>query len=411
VHFTTFTPKRLTDFAVVLLFFSVFTSASGIGLATFLLAVFGAVTFWPERAHWRRLPLLWPVLVFCFAVLLSVALAEGTGYSKSLGKLRYFFVYFLLVFYFRGTPQSQEKLAKAAVYFCWLLALITTLQFLGVFCPLFSLGLTPVELAALPGTGGKFFHARGFLYHHNPFAYTTLLLFYLCLGQAVHTTSIRANTFFASGAVAALYSIALSGSRGAWVSLGISLVAIFVLFARKQWKLWLSFLGIALLLAIVFSGPLGRRFSSIRLSENSERLRLWTISWQMFQKSPLVGQGYHRGFENQRYHYMTDSERLNANFPTDPHSLYFDLLATTGLFGLSAFLWWLISAYRNIFRALGKAANDSSQHALLMTGLGSLLCFTIGTAFDSHFFHTQTLVATLFFLALGQAAALRPKIG
>jgi O-antigen ligase len=99
---------------------------------------------------------------------------------------------------------------------------------------------------------------------------------------------------------------------------------------------------------------------------------------------------------------MTPEEKANPNFPTDPHSVYFDLLGTSGLVGLGAFLFYLLSAFFAYLR-LWYSPLTPEQRSIVLTGLGAWVCFIVGSAFDSHFFHTQTLMGTVFFLALGQS--------
>jgi O-antigen ligase len=397
--------KNLSTFVTVsvwILFLSVFSSASGIGLGTAILGIFGTVFFWPELKRINRLPLFFPILFFCLAVVLSILFAEGHGFGKPLGKLRYFYFFFLLVLYFRQRPDLRTRLAEAAVPFSALLLVICLMQFTGVFCPMRALGLIKVELAKLPGTDGRFFHARGLLYHHNPFAYTTLLLLFLMLGQYLTAGSSRLRAYYGSGVAMALVCIALSGSRGSWLALAISSFFVFVFFVQKSAKLYAAFLAFSVGVALVLWGPLGQRIQSIRLEKNSDRIRLWEISWEMFREAPLLGQGYHLGFELQRNRFMTDKDRQDPHFPTDPHSAYFDLLATTGLLGFGTFLWFLFSGCRNYVVGLRKISTGPKR-AFLIAGLGAWICFIIGAGFDSHFFHTQTLMATLFFLAIGQS--------
>ncbi len=394
---------NVLTFSVWLLFFSLFTSASGIGAATALLAVFGVFAFRTELKTIPELPLFWPIVLFIAAATLSVALAPGVGFAKSLGKLRYFLFYFLLLLYFARYPKIRERLAWAAIPFSFILLLVAALQFTGIFCPLYDLGITPVPLAILANAQGDFFHARGFLYHHNPFAYTSVLLYFLLLGQGLECPKAPDKKWYLIGAAAMLLAVAMSGSRGSWVSLSLATVFVLVSAARQHWRTFVGLGVAAIMVAAFLAGPLSRRASSIRLSENTERIRLWSLSWDMFLDSPITGQGYHHGFENERIRFMTEKDRANPHFPTDPHSLYFDLLATTGLLGFGTFLFLLLRALALYLQTLTSRGLKAQNRGFLITGLGGWICFAVGTGFDSHFFHTQTLMATLFFLALGQS--------
>src|SRR5690606_39656117 len=66
-----------------------------------------------------------------------------------------------LILFFARFEKVRGHLARAAVPFLWLLAVVTVLQFTGTFCPMLALGWIGGELAEIPGTAGRFFHARG----------------------------------------------------------------------------------------------------------------------------------------------------------------------------------------------------------------------------------------------------------
>lgn len=401
---------KIASVSIWFLFFSLFCSASGIALGSAVLVLSGCFIFRRELVAFWRLPLFWPTFFLVFALALSIALAPGTGFEKPLGKLRYLFFYFFIGLYFARYPITLKKMADASVVLGLLLFVVCVSQFAFGFCPLKETGLLSVYLSPVAGTSERFFHARGLLYHHNPFAYGALFLFCLIFGRLIFTDEKKARTWYFLGVFALLACIAMSGSRGSWISL---LCALSVLAVWVGGRFWKSFLPLAFaggVVLLILSAPLAKRFASIRMGDNTERVRLWEISWKLFQESPWVGNGYHLGFEHGRERYMSEEEKQNPFFPTDPHSLYFDLLATTGLIGLGAFLVYLGSAltcYRQTWR---KPSLTMEQRATVVTGVGALVCFAVGTAFDSHFFHTQTLMATVFILGVGQSVAFRSAL-
>ena len=399
--------EGLTRFSVWLLFFSVFSSASGIGAATVFLTLGFIVACRDDLRKIPSMPLFWPIVLLVAALALSTVFAQGQGFGKPLGKLRYFLFYFLLVGFFARHPRTRVLLARAGVGLAWVLGVVAALQFTGVFCPLVYFGFTPVPLA--PFENGAFFHARGLLYHHNPFAYTSLLLFFLLFGRAVATAGREQLACF-SGILCLVPALALSGSRGSWVALAVALTVVAARLGRGGVRLLFGILSAVAAVAVVLSRALAERFASIHPQANPERLRLWEIAWHLFRDAPLLGTGYHYGFELQRGRYMTDAEKANPFFPTDPHSLYFDLLATTGIIGTLAFLGFAGAALKGYWNAL-KNEVGADERGALVTGLGCWVAFLVGTAFDSHFFHTQTLAATLFFLAYGQSVIFQIRAG
>ncbi len=400
--------EKCAGFSIWLLFLSLFCSASGISIGTALLVLSVSVLFYPDFLHLRRMPLFWPILFLVAALGLSILLAEGEGFRKSFGKLRYLLFYFFIGVYFAHNAFAAQRTARVAAYLSFAIFALCLLQFTGAFDAMRAAGLMPLELAPITGTGGRFFHARGFTYHHNPFSFTSLMLFCLIFGQILTTPSRKDRTLFWAAAMCLIASIGMSGSRGSWVSLTVALVFYAALLGKRFWKAFAPIAAAAILSAGILAVPLAERFGSIRPSQNGERFRLWEISWNLFREKPVFGHGYHYGFELNRERHMTAEEKLNPHFPTDPHSLYFDLLATTGLVGFAAFLFFLFSALQS-YLSLWKKHREPPDQAILLAGMGCLICFAVGTAFDSHFFHSQTLMAVVFFLGLGQSPAFRER--
>jgi O-antigen ligase len=322
-----------------------------------------------------------------------------------------------LVLAFVRFPSLLASLVRWAGFLAILLGILAVLQFLGIFCPLKAFGLVKGELAAWPGSGGRFFHARGLLYHHNPFSYGCIQLFFLSLGALLFgmgpENRSRDRCVAGMGGAASLTCILLSGSRGAWFAVGIGFLLVAATVLRRQWKVLVLIAAIAVCGFLAIGEPLSQRLGSVaRPYENNHRLPLWRISLQMFAEKPWFGHGYHHSFELERERFMTEAEKQDPMFPTEPHSMYFDFLGSTGLFGLAAVLFFLFEGFQGYFAAMRRESNAASQ-GILVAGLGSLGAFAVGSAFDSHFFHTQTLMMTLFVLAMGQSVVFRsaePKI-
>ncbi len=401
--------EKAAGFSIWLIFLSLFCSASGISIGTALLVVSVVALFRRDFLNLRRLPLFWPLVLLVAALGVSILLAEGEGFRKSFGKLRYLLFYFFIGIYFARHAFTPERMARFAVYFSFATLIVCVLQFTGIADLMHWAGLMPLELAPIIGTGGRFFHARGFTYHHNPFAFTSLMLFCLLFGQILTTASKADRTKYLAAAMCLIASIGMSGSRGAWVSLAVSLIFYAVLLGKRFWKAFAPIAAVGIVCAAVLAAPLAERFGSIRPSQNNERFRLWEISWDLFREKPVFGHGYHYGFELNRERYMTAEEKLNPHFPTDPHSLYFDLLATTGLVGFGAFLFFIFSTLKS-YLSLWRRKRETRDQAILLAGMGAFVCFIVGTGFDSHFFHSQTLMAVVFFLGLGQSPGFKAHL-
>jgi O-antigen ligase len=98
---------------------------------------------------------------------------------------------------------------------------------------------------------------------------------------------------------------------------------------------------------------------------------LWTTAWQMFTDHPLLGVGPY----NYRWFYPNyTGEPLDV---THTHSLFFGLLADTGILGLAAFLWMLFHLAQAAWRGRRVVRPSGSLWVWWSALLASLLAWFI----------------------------------
>jgi O-antigen ligase len=195
-----------------------------------------------------------------------------------------------------------------------------------------------------------------------------------------------------------LAGIFFTFSRGAWFSLFVS--TLFLVFISNRVLLKKS-LGICLgiFFGFYFLVPSFRqRLSTLNLEANQERLELWKVSWKMFKDSPWFGQGY----DSFPFRFKLFSELLakSPGTPVDPHNMYLEFLATSGLVGFIAFLVLLVSVLWFLKRTWGKLGDGSLQKPFFLATLGVFVSFCIGGFFDRYFNMPHTLVPLLISLGL-----------
>jgi O-antigen ligase len=118
----------------------------------------------------------------------------------------------------------------------------------------------------------------------------------------------------------------------------------------------------------------------------------------MFQESPWFGQGYDSfGF---RIPLFSNLPLSSPGTPLDPHNMYLEFLATSGLLGFLAFLFFLGSIFRLVWERLAVSP-------WFVTSLGVLISFCVGGFFDRYFDMPHTLVPV--FLLLGLCTSLSQK--
>lgn len=196
--------------------------------------------------------------------------------------------------------------------------------------------------------------------------------------------------------LAQILALILSYSRGAWF--GWSAAMIFHGVVTKQWKYLLITLVIAT--ACVTTLPsLGQRvYSVIRPSEDpsiSERLQVLKGAIRLGMDHPLLGIGYGRGRLKQelRRNYQ---DTFHEGVPIwHAHNVYGELFAETGLLGLGAFLWLILSTlYRLLRSALSK---PSPERIVGVTIAASWSAAAVAGFSDIPFYHHEPRI---FFFSL-----------
>jgi putative inorganic carbon (HCO3(-)) transporter len=206
-------------------------------------------------------------------------------------------------------------------------------------------------------------------------------------------------------------------TRGAWLGfmIGIALMAWYV-FRDLNLKIKLLFLFAAIGVLAGFlimpqslrskvtaigridfrsAGTVNDRVKSIfKIEEGSAliRLKLWNEALRITKDYPLVGCGLNT--------YSTVA-RDYKSFETGgvyPHNSYLQMIAETGLFGLSAFLWVLF-----LFFKIGLSYLNQKKDFLVLGLLSGILAFLVHAFFDTHLYSLQLVV--LFWYMLGLTIA------
>ena len=225
------------------------------------------------------------------------------------------------------------------------------------------------------GETGRF-HGQGLMFFHLSFA--SSLTFVAAAGLArvfwpLNWDQKKDRIFWLVVALAGFSAVFFSFSRIALV--GVLVVGVFLAFLRKPlWGLISSAGFMALSLGLWWMSPALRDRFIQSQSGVHERTRLWEGAWAMFLDRPFTGFGFGRsGSYTPAY-----LEKLNGAsnlFTSHAHNNILDTLASTGLIGLLAFLfWWIVlfvSAGKSFLRA------PAEEKWLPAAALASLLAFQV----------------------------------
>lgn len=346
-------------------------------------------------------PLFPSVLSLAVAIVLSVVFAEPYPFGKPLEKVGYLLAIFPFTFFFWKFPQTRTQIVRLCLVLSFVLGITATLQFFGCFK---NLKFLSAHSMPIPGTEGRYFLATGFTFHHTPFGASVIWIFHVLLAQLLIFKKKKEVPWLVAGAGFCLLAIVLSFSRGVWLSLFCSGLFVMTLinWKRAAQLLLLSVFLVGILFAS--SSPFRDRLSSFRISANQERLDLWKISIDMFKDSPVFGQGFH-SFGN-RIDQFSDRRLSDPHFPVDSHNMYLDFLSSTGIVGFAAFLIFLFSIGKSLFKGWKETAGNLIEKSWLLTATGGFLSFLIAGFFDRHFYMVQTLIPTLFFLGIAISGTL-----
>ena len=215
----------------------------------------------------------------------------------------------------------------------------------------------------------------------------------------------RATTTLLAGFVGS--AIFLSFVRGAWLSLlGMFLFYAYVFRERINYRVFAVVLVLALAGIVIVSGldlwvTFLERVETIfdtGYVANFDRLDRWLSAWEMFEDHKLLGVGYgtYGDVYEERYVYYEKAYWSGARMGA--HNLYLEILAETGLVGLSAFLWLIWRLGLEVFRQL-RYEYDPFRRTVLMGVAGALITFFLHAFVNN--LGPSDKIYTLFWLTIG----------
>lgn len=194
-------------------------------------------------------------------------------------------------------------------------------------------------------------------------------------------------------------TLALTGSRGAWigVSCGLALLAIGLLrvknekaFQSSQRK-WFLIGGVSVMLALIFlNAP-----SILRTETIGWRVETWRVTLEMIKDKWLFGHGLNTFMR------VFDVYRGEITNPTYAHNCYLQLAAETGLFGLVAFLAMMGCFLMTMFAAMRQKAQNERFVLLALTS--GVAAFLVHSFVDNNWYSLQLSVYLWLSIGLREA--------
>jgi O-antigen ligase len=337
-------------------------------------------------------PLFLAVSVFVLMVLLSSIFAYDphaafwSNYERGEGgfqMLHYYIFFTLLILLFSKKEDWQLvfkiSLTAAVLMILYGLAAAALIQdFIGQYSEPSGKPLAPTFWGRLFTTKSRFQGSLG-----NPAYVAPYLMFsifyalYLWLGNKASKTKTKWSRGLGYCGLIMIFLLffVLSQTRGAFLGLGVAVVAFFVYLGFSQPKLRKTAIivlsALILLTGIAFyyrDTPLvnrlpGGRVLNISLSEDSAKTRIWTWSsaWEGFKEKPLLGWGlenfssvFDKYFNPRHFIPGTNTETWFDR----AHSVIFDYLTETGILGFLSYLAIFVVFYWQFFRRSFPIASD-----------------------------------------------------
>lgn len=170
-------------------------------------------------------------------------------------------------------------------------------------------------------------------------------LYYLEMGNCQYSTLYMFVSFCVS-----LIALIYNGTRGAWIAAVITCILVSIITMRSRWKTigLLVIIASSIVIMCVSSPHLYQKVVSIgdvsTFQSNTERLRIWTSAFHMFEDHPLLGVGFsqYESAYHERYILPTAKEPQLGH----AHSNVMQYLGESGALGcVSIVALWIYLLY------------------------------------------------------------------
>lgn len=307
----------------------------------FYVTLLPAVVAW--LYNWRKegevalaLPPLWqPGAVFLVCSFLSAFVSKDMAFSFmnwALQPLMYALVYLLIY-----TTVSTEKEKEKALYAFLAGAVVTVVYGFFQYANAADMAADMEAQSWVDPERFPLLRRRMYSTLENPNLFGAYLLIIISILTAftLRERAVKKRTVFAVILLSLLLCLALTYSRGAWVSLAAIVLGL-TLFYDKRFGL--LFLLVPVVLAF-YHGQVVERFLSLFSGEDTSvdlRFALWESTMAMIEEHPLLGVGWGAYFlAYPDYNFFIQEEGVLI---FHAHNMYLNMLAEVGIPGGMAFL-------------------------------------------------------------------------
>lgn len=187
-------------------------------------------------------------------------------------------------------------------------------------------------------------------------------------------------------------AILLTFSRSSYLAFLAVLVIIGALKSVKVTSLVILILFLSFLLV---PQARGRILGAITLDETAKaRLESWQNAIRVFRNNFLIGVGFNTyRYSQASLGFFENDQNLGGHSGSGSDSSLLLVAATTGVFGLGAFIWILISVWQVI-------AKSAKRDFIVLGGLASFVALLVHSQFVNSLFFPQVILLFWFFVGL-----------
>ena len=344
-----------------------------------------------SKKPFRRTKLEIPIIVFAIVYIAAILFSPSPSESAEILKKPILFGLFFVL-----TNSLDSEIEKRRLIDVWLLGTIIA-----------SIWTVIEYFRGIPRGDLSFFGCMTF--GHFALMFLGVSLSLTGLKNYKHTSILSALTL-----IVGVFALFLTYTRGAWIGFIAGLVLFFII-KRKWFALATSAVTLILITSVLFtyfpnSGP-GKAVTSLLrpfdkqvprvAASNLKRWYKWKASWQMFTEHPLFGVGPQR-FQKELPNYLSeevDAEIFQHRYFGHAHSIYFDYLATMGIAGFLALLFFFFTVFRLLISKY-KSCDSTFEKSLVLGVLIAVTSFCIGGLTHQSSHDSEILLNLCFLLGL-----------
>lgn len=357
--------------------------------------------------NWRDVPFFKPMLAFGSIAVLGILLSDTTLNEKryDIGRMRFFLTYFALFVSFKLLNDHRS----------WRRALLATTLVISIYG--FVQHFIAIDLVRPEGKKVLLYALQdekigpvvvGTFNHHLTFS--NVYFFFACLFFALGVGAKK--RLLSCFGIFLFVLVVWTHSRIALLAIPFALIPISVFLLGRK-RAFLEFcLACAILAGLLLATPslrerVERTFSQGQEISYAPRLRLWHAQWEMFKAHPLIGIGWNTN-ERKAKEYV---DRLYPNqekpFYGHAHSTLLQILATTGILGLLAFLWMWGAVFQSVVKSIRRTTGE--KRAIAVGVFSAFIGFWIQGLTQWNFGDAEVAHSVVFFWGLAAWLEVQPS--